>query len=86
MKSVQMQLALFLGTILLLGGAFAGGWATFAVLEELHINVPLPLPGGRSIETSAPIVVETQEDTELALFWEAMDLLDKNFYAQEELP
>lgn len=77
--------------LLFTAGAFGLGWVAPALLERggMDLAMPtIPLPGvgtmaPRNATLAAP---QAQGDTELALFWEAMALLDEHYYAQEELP
>lgn len=80
---------LLLSTLLLLVTSFSSGWAANWALQKLNVNLPLPalpLPGGQRYQPTNPVAAAEVGSLDMAVFWEAMALLDQNFYAQEELP
>lgn len=85
----RFTVALILSILFVVATSFGAGWSAHWALERFAITLPLPdipLPNGKRLQprTTAAVVEEEQQD--LATFWEAMQLLDKNYYAQEELP
>lgn len=83
-------LPLFLSFLLLVGVAFGAGWGAHWLLGRMNVPLPLPsltLPGGYRLQPAPQAATAAAaEESDLSLFWEAMALLDENFYAQEELP
>ena len=85
----RFTVALIFSILFVVAISFGAGWSAHWALERFAITLPLPdipLPNGKRLQprTAAAVVEEEQQD--LATFWEAMQLLDKNYYAQEELP
>ncbi len=87
MKS-RRNVVLLSGTafLFLLLAAFGGGWGAFWVAERLPFDLPfVGVRPGLSPATAAAEGEAAAAD-EMAVFWEAMQLLDEHFYSQEELP
>ncbi|MGH2542098.1 MAG: S41 family peptidase, partial [Ardenticatenaceae bacterium] len=74
--------------LLLILGAFGVGWGSFWAVERLSIPLPFLDTAGSGGTALAPATAAGAGATEqeMALFWEAMKLLDENYYSQEELP
>ncbi|MGB0386695.1 MAG: S41 family peptidase [Ardenticatenaceae bacterium] len=88
-QSRRYIIAVIFTIFFLIGTSFAAGWVANWALNELDVSLPLPdipLPNGQSLQPTTPAAVVEVEKQDLAVFWEAMELLDKNFYAQDELP
>lgn len=72
-------------------GAFGAGWAAPMVLERAGVDLtmptlPLPGVGTFSPRTATLAAPQPQTDSDFALFWEAMSLLDEHYYGQAEIP
>ncbi|MDQ4077045.1 MAG: S41 family peptidase [Chloroflexota bacterium] len=86
MQQRRYQIAAFLATIFFVSAAFVAGWTTFWAVERLPYELPFFSDlNAISPEVAAEVATEEAED-EMALFWEAMTLLDEHYYNQEELP
>ncbi len=85
MSPRNLRILALLGLLLLVGVAFGGGWGAFWLVERTSIDLPLIGDPGLSPDTAASQGEEVAGDN-MAIFWEAMRLLDENFYAQDELP
>lgn len=88
-QSRRYIVALILSILFLMATSFGAGWGTNWALDRFKVSIPLPdlpLPGGRSLQPTTSAAVVEKEKQDFAVFWEAMQLLDQNFYAQEELP
>ncbi len=79
-----------IAVVIFAAGTFGAGWIAPAVLERMGADITMPtipLPDGvlapRTATLAAP---QPQSNTDLALFWEAMALLDEHYYGQDELP
>jgi carboxyl-terminal processing protease len=77
--------------IIFTAGAFGAGWVAPTLLERAGMDlalptIPLPGVGTFAPRTATLAAPQPQNDTDLALFWEAMALLDEHYYGQEELP
>ncbi len=85
--------ALFLSTLFVIVAAFGAGWTANVLMRRFDVGrdflpdvaipseelAPADATGG---ESAAP----TETDGDMAVFWEALELLDEHFYAQEEVP
>lgn len=75
--------------LFLILASFGAGWAGHWTLQQLGVSLPLPglpLPGGQRLEPTTEAALDEEGNLDLSVFWEAMKLLDENYYAQEELP
>lgn len=83
-------LVLFLSTLFLIVAAFGAGWGANLLLRRFDVGLPIPDLAIPSDETVPSGTGEEGEavatDGDMAVFWEAMALLDENFYAQDEVP
>jgi carboxyl-terminal processing protease len=72
-------------TVMLIGVAFFGGWGTSWAIQ--HFGTPAPDPTG--LVASAEPLALPGDEVNLAVFWEALGLLNTHYYgelpAQEEL-
>ena len=85
----RFTVALIFSILFVVAASFGAGWAAHWGLNQLNVALPLPdipLPDGRRLQPRTPAAAVEEEVQDLAVFWEAMGLLDQNFYAQEELP
>lgn len=89
-KTIGYFFGSMIAVVIFAAGTFGAGWIAPALLERMGADIAMPtipLPDGvlapRTATLAAP---ETQSSTDLALFWEAMALLDEHYYGQEELP
>jgi carboxyl-terminal processing protease len=90
-KTMSYFFGSMVAVLLFAGATFGVGWITPSLLERTGMDLTLPtipLPGVGTVapRTATLAAPEVQSDTELALFWEAMALLDEHYYGQEELP